>query len=255
MAKLKDLTEQKFERLTVLHRDTTKPKTKGSYWICICECEDKTIKSIKSSYLLSGDTKSCGCLLKEWSNKSKKKYNTYDLSGEYGIGYTKKGDEFYFDLEDYDLIKEYYWYKKKNLEYIEAFNKVTGKIIRMHRLVLDVLNQEEIEPDHIFHIKYDNRKSQLRKATSGQNSMNTKIRVDNKSGVKGVHWHKRDEIWTASIQIDQKQTYLGSFTSFEDAVRVRKEAEDKYYGEYSYDNSMNLNKNPTHELNDFSDIP
>jgi len=235
MAKLKDLTGQKFGRLKVLYRDITKPKTKGSYWMCECECEDKTIKSIKSSYLLSGETKSCGCLKKELASKSHKKYNEYDLSGEYGIGYTKKGEEFYFDLEDYELIKDYYWFKKKNLEYIEALNKDTGKIIRMHRLVLDVLNQEEIEPDHIFHIKYDNRKSQLRRATSGQNSMNTKIRVDNKSGVKGVYWSKRDEIWEARIQIDQKSAYLGRFTSFEEAVKVRKEAEDKYYGEFSYD--------------------
>ena len=36
-----------------------------------------------------------------------KKYNTYDLSGEYGIGYTSKGEEFYFDLDDYDKIKDY----------------------------------------------------------------------------------------------------------------------------------------------------
>lgn len=34
--------------------------------------------------------------------------NTYDLSGEYGIGYTTKGEEFWFDLEDYDKIKSIY---------------------------------------------------------------------------------------------------------------------------------------------------
>ena len=38
-----------------------------------------------------------------------KKYNTYDLTGEYGIGYTSKDEEFYFDLEDYDKIKDYCW--------------------------------------------------------------------------------------------------------------------------------------------------
>lgn len=37
---------------------------------------------------------------------SKHKTNTYDLTGEYGIGYTSSGDEFWFDLEDYDKIKK-----------------------------------------------------------------------------------------------------------------------------------------------------
>ena len=31
-------------------------------------------------------------------NKNHKKYNNYDLTGEYGIGYTFKNEEFYFDL-------------------------------------------------------------------------------------------------------------------------------------------------------------
>ena len=32
----------------------------------------------------------------------------------------------------------------------------------------------------------------------------------------------------------KKTTSLGSFIKFEDAVKARKEAEDKYYGEYKY---------------------
>lgn len=82
---------------------------------------------------------------------------------------------------------------------MEAYDNRIGKAIRMHRLILDVLNQEEVEPDHIFHIKYDNRKSQLRKATLAQNRMNATTRKDNTSGVKGVYWHSRDEIWQVFI--------------------------------------------------------
>ena len=33
----------------------------------------------------------------------------YDLTGDYGIGYTKEGDEFWFDKEDYEKIKKYIW--------------------------------------------------------------------------------------------------------------------------------------------------
>ena len=37
-----------------------------------------------------------------------RKENIYDLSGEFGIGYcTNTGSPFYFDLEDYNKIKNY----------------------------------------------------------------------------------------------------------------------------------------------------
>ena len=42
-------------------------------------------------------------------SKHNKKYNWYDLSGEFGIGFTQNDILFYFDLEDYDKIKNYCW--------------------------------------------------------------------------------------------------------------------------------------------------
>lgn len=51
-----------FGKLTVLKRDITTQK-KGLYWICQCECGNKT--SVYSTSLKNGNTKSCGCLAKE----------------------------------------------------------------------------------------------------------------------------------------------------------------------------------------------
>ena len=62
--------------------------------------------------------------------------------------------------------------------------------------------------------------------------MNTKLRKDNTSSVKGVYYSNNK--WVASIQVNKKRIYLGSFDKFEDAVRVRKEAENKYFGEFNY---------------------
>lgn len=53
MSKLIDLTNQKFGKLTVLHKDDERKTNNGSYWICQCECGK--IKSIKSSSLRRGD--------------------------------------------------------------------------------------------------------------------------------------------------------------------------------------------------------
>lgn len=48
--------------------------------------------------------------------------------------------------------------------------------------------------------------------------------------------------WIAQIGYKGKKIYLGSFLKFDDAVKVRKEAEEKYFGEYSYDNSIKIAK-------------
>jgi len=236
-----DLEGKVFGRLTVLYRDYGRKD--AVYWYCQCSCTDKTIVSVIASELLRNTpsrqgTKSCGCLLKEVMSKVKKKFNKYDLSGEYGIGWTSPDNKvFYFDLEDYDLIKYFCWCSGTS-DYIES--TVNRKCVRMHRLVMGVTDSKMVV-DHIFHITFDNRKSQLRIVSESSNQMNSILRSNNTSGVKGVYWHKRDNIWQASIQTNYKNIYLGQFSDFDEAVRVRKEAEDKYHGEFSYDNSMKLN--------------
>ena len=58
---------------------------------------------------------SCGCLNKENVKKTLIKENEYDLSGLYGIGYTSNTNkEFKFDLEDYELVRQYYWRENQN---------------------------------------------------------------------------------------------------------------------------------------------
>ena len=115
MGRFVDLTGQQFGRLTVIERieDYISPKgQRKPQWLCHCCCGNNV--TVLGSNLTNGYTLSCGCLSKENSfkqGKSAKKYNIYDLSGEYGIGYTLKGEEFYFDLEDYDKIKDYCWYR------------------------------------------------------------------------------------------------------------------------------------------------
>ncbi len=53
-----------------------------------------------------------------------------------------------------------------------------------------------------------------------------KPKVNNKSGYTGVTWHTRDKVWEASITLRGKMYYLGRFNSINDAVKVRKTAEE-----------------------------
>ena len=48
----------------------------------------------------------------------------------------------------------------------------------------------------------------------------------------------KESLWVAYISINYKQITLGYFHDFNDAVKARKQAEEKYFGEYSYDNSI-----------------
>lgn len=239
MGKFKDLTGQRFGRLTVIKRveDYVTPSGyRMVQWLCKCDCENDTIVAGKRLTKKNG-TKSCGCFARENMSKLKKKYNTYELTGEFGIGYTAKGEEFWFDLEDYDKIKDFCWCKNKK-GYVVSTDSKTRKTVLLHRIITDC--PDNLVPDHIHgkETRYDNRKSNLRIATTQQNGMNSALSENNTSGVTGVKWHSRDNVWESCITVNYKRIYLGRFIKFEDAVKARKEAEEKYFGKFSYDNSQ-----------------
>lgn len=64
-AKIEDLTGKIFGHWHVLALDEEKTKNdfKHSWWICQCDCEKKTIKSITMNNLKRRKTQSCGCTL------------------------------------------------------------------------------------------------------------------------------------------------------------------------------------------------
>lgn len=66
MGQFIDRTQQRFGRLIVISRDTSRPLASNGrrvYWICRCDCGVE--KSIAGHELASGDSQSCGCLHRE----------------------------------------------------------------------------------------------------------------------------------------------------------------------------------------------
>jgi hypothetical protein len=100
----------------------------------------------------------------------------------------------------------------------------------MHNFLLN--NQHPLEVDHIHHVNYDNRKSQLRVVTSSQNNMNK--RPTNKFGIKGVILTKYNS-WEAELRIDKKRYLLKRFKNVTDAINARIEAEKIHFGEYRHE--------------------
>lgn len=239
-----DLTGKRFGMLTVIKiaDGDESSASRDRKWLCRCDCGKEVVRAER--YLLQGGkVYSCGCYVIKHAQElgyKNKKYNTYDLSGDFGIGYTSLGDQFYFDLEDYNKIKNYCWYLD-DYGYIETtiyIDKNTSHTLKMHRLIMDVLDNDEVVVDHIGHSTVDNRKSQLRVCTQGNNTYNTVKKYTNTSGFKGISWDKDRCKWHVQIGVNNKNIHLGRYDNLEDAIIARKIAEEKYHGSYSYDNSM-----------------
>lgn len=64
MGRLVDLTGQKFGRLTVIERAGTSPHGKAT-WTCECDCGSMVV--VIGNSLLTGNTRSCGCVHNEAS--------------------------------------------------------------------------------------------------------------------------------------------------------------------------------------------
>jgi hypothetical protein len=80
MRTMKDLTGGVFGRLTAI--EPAYNKDGRWYWRCSCDCGEEVI--VLSSKLSNGNTKSCGCLSRDWivmSDKVRAKYNGETRSG------------------------------------------------------------------------------------------------------------------------------------------------------------------------------
>lgn len=173
------------------------------------------------------------------------KANDYEVQEDYVIMYTSKGEMFLIDLEDFEKVRKYCWHFNKQ-GYVRAKDKNghrTNKHILLHRFVMGFPKGMLIDHIHGKKSRYDNRKSNLRIATPQQNQQNRGMRTDNSSGVIGVCWASKAQAWMAYIHVDKKRKHLGCYESFDEAVKVRKEAEEKYFGEWAYAAHNNYKEN------------
>lgn len=112
---------------------------------------------------------------------------------------------------------------------------IDGVLFRAHRLawLLSYGYMPDQFIDHINGEPSDNRISNLREATPGQNQQNMKSAKSNsRSGVLGVGWHPTDEKWRARIRVDGKLIFIGNFDTKEaaEAAYVAKKREIHPFG-------------------------
>ena len=158
--------------------------------------------------------------------------NKYDLSGEYGVGWTTNTNkEFYFDLEDFELIRKYSWYEYINTETEYHSLRTIDNDTRKGILMSSLLGYKGC--DHIDRNPLNNRRNNFRHATAQQNARNRSLMSNNTSGVTGVVWHKKRLVWAANICVNYKRIYLGEFKNKDDAIQARLRAEKEYFKEFA----------------------
>jgi hypothetical protein len=237
MGKFIDLTGQRFGRWIVIEKAVKPPRSNVTYWRCQCDCG--SIKDVTGTSLISRASTSCGCRLKEVSRENmikltkgkefgtRKQFCDYDLTGDYGIGFTNKREPFFFDKEDYDRIKVYCWCSDKGYMYARIPGKGSKGRVYLHQLVMGRHGiKDGLEIDHINHNRYDNRKLNLRVCTHQQNDCN--------KPVKGYFFSIKENKWIAKIQVKGKNIRIGAFENEEDAKSARKNAEKKYFGDFAF---------------------
>ncbi|MEG3078477.1 HNH endonuclease signature motif containing protein [Halomonas sp. 5021] len=117
------------------------------------------------------------------------------------------------------------WERKDGYRY--RIIQFDGSLRRAHRLAWLYIYGKwpEGEIDHIDRDGTNNRIENLRVVDSSGNSSNLSKYRNNTSGFTGVHLHKPSGTWHAYIKERGKKAHLGSFSTMEDALAARREAE------------------------------
>lgn len=153
------------------------------------------------------------------------------------------GMEALVDEEDYDFINQYRWYGL--LGYAAHGFYTLGSsskekphgIVRtyyMHQLILKA--PKGFQVDHINGNRLDNRKSNLRICTPGQNIINKSKQTNNTSNYKGVTRQKASRKWQAIIGFNRRKLHLGFYQNKIHAAMAYDMAAKDLHGEF-----VNLN--------------
>ena len=201
---MKDLTGQRFGRLKVIC-DTGERKHNHVVWKCDCDC-GKTIQTT-TKQLNSGKIHSCGCLRKEVTSRTKSKELTGQRFGKLTV-ITRVEERRCGGLV---------WLCKcdcGNTTLSITSNLTSG-------------NSKSCGCSQIEQAKESigNITDEMKQIPLLHNILDGKLRTNNTSGVTGVYFNKSVGRWCARIYSKGKQTYLGCFHSFEEAVKARKDAE------------------------------
>lgn len=204
-----------YGRLTVISpSDSINNRT---YWKCRCVCNK--VCNVRADQLKDGTTSSCGCLRIERLREKICTHGatgtpTYDIWEAMGQRCNNQNSAGYAEYGGRGIKICDRWL---GAEGFSNFLKDMGE--RPHKLSLDRVD-----------VNGDYSPENCRWADNSLQGFNTRKSKNNTSGRSGVSWDRGRNKWSASIMKNRKTIHLGRFSSFEDAVKAREQAELKYFG-------------------------
>ncbi|HEY5122710.1 MAG TPA: hypothetical protein VIK14_03135 [Ignavibacteria bacterium] len=142
-----------------------------------------------------------------------------------------KGKEYacLYDKRDQKKISRFNW-SLHSKGY--AVTTINGKPVLMHRLILGIIDKPEIETDHKYHNKLDNRRSKIRVCTHSENRRNSRKVMQGSSKYKGVY---RDQNkYHAQILQGQKVLNLGRFRSEITAAKIYDKVAKETFKDFAF---------------------
>jgi len=204
MNTLIDLTGERFGRLTV--REKLPPAEDGkTRWLCDCDCGNTCVAL---SYALRKSKKqSCGCS------------RIKDLVGaRFGRLVVIRRSDRYVHLEDRG--RKYLW---------ECRCDCGSTVYRLSEKLREGVNcsckacMEQYAVTAMVGSAGFVEGTQLTKLSHG------KANANSSSGVRGVFLNRRTAKWRAMLKFRGQNHYLGEYSSMEDAIKARQQAEARYF--------------------------
>jgi len=199
---IKDITGQTFGRLTAISQTEKRSKNGDVIWNCICVC-GKT-KEVPGAYLTKKLVQSCGCLrsLEDMIGQTFGKLTVVKLSENRG----SRG---------------------------EAIFECRCTCGNMKQAKGVLLKRGNVKSCGCLKIEHNSKIGEMGKPLLVEGTslgrITCKLPENNKSGIKGVYWNKKQKKWIAHIGFKKEKIYLGSYVNKADAIQARKKAEEKYF--------------------------
>jgi len=200
----------KFGRLTAIEEaEPYFPPNGGDHKRCIrCKCDCGKITNPHLSSLISGRTKSCGCLNRDIVSKLKKVHG-------------QKGQPLYETWQHMrgrclnPRNKDYSYYGGRGVTICSEWDNY----LTFHKWAINNGWAKGLVIDRI-HAEGNYTTENVRFVDRGVSARNTRLlQANNTSGYRGVSWLKNNKKWQANICFDRKEFYLGCFKSPEEAAR------------------------------------
>ncbi len=135
------------------------------------------------------------------------------------------------DDEDLERVTQYKWhlYRNPKARTVYAITRTNGVDLRMHRLILGARKGEGI--DHVNHDGLDNRRENLRMATTQQNTMNK--RSFKNPGNKGAYYDKKRRQYRAQLMYNRQRHNGPRRPTRAEAAQDYNRLAERYFGEFA----------------------